>query len=73
VLANDTDPDLPNDTLTVTGVSGSPYASVVSNDVYFSGPPGSHWFTYSIQDAAGATSSATVNLEVFFCSSTWGC
>lgn len=71
VLANDTDPNLPADTLTVTGVSGSAYASVASNDVYFSGPPGFYSLTYTIQDSAGATSYASVDVEIIYCT-TWG-
>jgi YD repeat-containing protein len=66
VLTNDTDPNLPSDTLTVVSVSGSPYATVYSNgqQLYFSGPEGDYVLTYTIRDAAFATSSATVHLYV---------
>lgn len=66
VLSNDTDPDLPGDTLTIVSVTGSPYASVASGNVQilFSGPDGNYVLTYTIKDAANATSSATVFLYV---------
>jgi hypothetical protein len=66
VLSNDTDPNLPNDTLTVVSVTGSPYASVSGTalQIYFSGPEGDYVLTYTIKDAANATSSAIVNLHI---------
>lgn len=69
VLGNDTDPDLPNDTLTVTAVTGSPYASVAAggNDVRFNGPPGSYTLTYTIKDSQNATSSAQIDLTILHC------
>jgi hypothetical protein len=68
VLSNDTDADLPNDTLTVTSVSGSSFASVGGGaDVYFNGFVGTYTLTYSIKDAANATSSANVYLEIVRC------
>jgi hypothetical protein len=75
VLSNDTDPDLPNDTLTVTGVSGSSFASVASggSDVYFNGFVGTYTLTYNIKDAANATSSANVYLEIVRCYSAEEC
>lgn len=74
VLANDTDQDLPNDTLTVTSVSGSSYATVLSNgsDIFFNGYVGTYTLTYGIKDAANATSSATVYLEIIRCYE-WDC
>jgi hypothetical protein len=67
VLYNDTDADLPYDTLTVIGVTGtgSGYASIVGGDIYFTPPDGSYSLTYTIQDADGNTSSATVDVEAF--------
>jgi YD repeat-containing protein len=72
VLFNDADPDLPNDTLTVTSVTGSPYASVAAggSDIYFSGPVGSYVLTYTIKDAQNATDSALVYLSIVYCSPT---
>jgi YD repeat-containing protein len=67
VRSNDTDPDLPNDTLTITTVSGSSYASVTAGGgtiTISSAPDGSYVLSYTIRDAANATSSATVNLTV---------
>lgn len=68
-LFNDTDPDLPNDTLTVTAVSGSPYASinVSGSDVRFSGPVGSYTLNYTIKDQQNATDSATIELTLVYC------
>lgn len=66
VLSNDTDPDLPSDTLSVVSVTGSTYASVSGTglQVYFSGPDGDYVLSYTIKDAANATSSATIYLYV---------
>lgn len=69
VLFNDTDPNLPGDTLTVTSVSGSPYASIAGggSDVYFSGNAGSYTLNYSIKDSQNATDSATIYLTITYC------
>jgi YD repeat-containing protein len=69
VLQNDTDPDLPYDTLTVTSVTGSPYATVApgGSDVYFSGPVGSYVLTYTIKDAQNATATGLVYLTILYC------
>jgi YD repeat-containing protein len=69
VVFNDTDPDLPNDNLTVTSVTGSPYASVMpgGGDAYFAGPPGSYTLNYTIKDNQNATSSASIILEIIYC------
>lgn len=67
VRNNDTDPDLPNDTLTIIAVSGSPYASISSGGALITitaAPDGDYVLSYTIKDAANATSSATVNLSV---------
>ncbi len=67
VRSNDTDPDLPNDTLTITTVSGSSYASVTAGGgtiTISAAPDGEYVLSYTIKDAANATSSATVNLTV---------
>lgn len=73
VLLNDTDPNLPSDTLTVTSVTGSPYASIAAGggDVIFAGPPGIYNLNYTIKDSQNATSSATVTLELVYCE--FGC
>ncbi|MEY2758100.1 MAG: hypothetical protein RIR33_1878 [Pseudomonadota bacterium] len=67
VRSNDTDPDLPNDTLTITTVSGSSHASVTAGGgtiTISAAPDGEYVLNYTIKDAANATSSATVNLTV---------
>jgi hypothetical protein len=73
VLLNDTDPNLPSDTLTVTSVTGSSYASIAAGggDVIFAGPPGIYNLNYTIKDSQNATSSATVTLELVYCE--FGC
>lgn len=68
VRSNDTDPDLPHDALTITGISGanSAYGSIWGGtfiDVVGI-PPGSYTWTYTIQDAQGHTASATLGIEV---------
>jgi YD repeat-containing protein len=69
VLYNDTDADLPYDTLTITNVSGtgSGYATIAGGGTYidFSPPDGSYSLTYTIQDADGNTSNGTVDVDVF--------
>jgi YD repeat-containing protein len=67
VRSNDTDPDLPNDTLTIIAVSGSSYASITAGGgsiTITAAPDGDYVLNYTIRDAANATSSATVNLSV---------
>ena len=73
VLANDTDPDLPNDTLTVVGlVAGqgpSHGAATLNPDGSFTYTPskdfyGDDQFTYQVKDAAGHTATAVVYLTV---------
>jgi YD repeat-containing protein len=67
-LANDTDPNLPGDTLSVVSVSGTANASVVGGgtDVYYSGNAPGETFSYTMRDAAGATSSATITVSIFW-------
>jgi hypothetical protein len=71
VLTNDTDADLPDDTLKVTSTSGSPYASVPGGEsdgiAFIAAPLGHHSFSYTMKDANGATSSATVSAQVVYC------
>ena len=70
VLGNDTDPNLPNDTLSVTSVSqGSGGAVAINANGTVTYAPGSTFsgvdtFTYSISDAAGLADSATVTVTV---------
>ena len=71
VLANDTDPDLPDDTLKVVGVSGLPagVGSLSFTDTTVTYTPaantrGAVSFQYTVQDAAGATSTASVTVDV---------
>lgn len=67
-LANDTDPNLPSDTLSVVSVSGTSNASIVGGgaDVYYSGTAPGETFSYTMRDAAGATSSATITVSIFW-------
>ena len=69
VLLNDTDQNLPNDVLTVTSVTGSPYATIQAggSDVYFSGSAGSYTLNYTIKDAQNATDSGTIYLTIVYC------
>ena len=70
VLGNDTDPNLPNDTLRVTTVSqgaGGAVAINVNNTITYT--PGATFsgvdtFSYSISDAAGLGDTATVSVTV---------
>lgn len=69
LLANDTDVDLPAQTLSVTGVSGASGGSVVltGNNAVFtptSGFSGIAGFDYAISDNAGGTGSAHVTIDV---------
>ena len=68
VLGNDTDPNLPNDTLTIISVTGDdPYATIAPGGTQvrmIAAPAGIHPFQYTIRDAAGATSTAYVELEL---------
>ncbi len=68
VLANDTDADLPDDTLSVVSTTGSVYASVLANGVGLTAAPlGTHNFSYTMKDASGATSSAQISAQVVYC------
>ena len=69
LLANDTDPD--GDQLTITGVNGATNGTVTldsqANSVIFTpttGYIGAAGFSYSISDGRGGTSTATVSLNV---------
>ena len=72
VLANDTDPDIPNpgDSLTITSFSSPLHGSIVKNlnntlsytpSLNYFGPDS---FTYTISDSGGLTSTATVSVTV---------
>ncbi len=72
VLSNDTDPDLPADTLSITSVSGSGLSIVNvggADALLWSGTatPGVKNFTYSIKDSTNQTSSATLTIEFLLC------
>ncbi len=72
VLGNDTDPDLPADTLSITSVSGYGLSIVNVGGVdalLWSGTatPGVKNFTYYIEDSTGSTSSATLTIEFILC------
>jgi YD repeat-containing protein len=69
VLLNDSDPNLPYDTLNVLSVTGSAYASVAlgGTDVRFSGGPGYYPLQYTIKDSTNATSSNWIYLNVIYC------
>ncbi|MEZ7195233.1 VCBS domain-containing protein [Pseudodesulfovibrio karagichevae] len=69
VLANDTDPDLPNDHLSITGLGDPAHGSVavVNGEVVYTPDAnynGADSFTYTITDDHGATDTATVYLNV---------
>jgi hypothetical protein len=67
VLANDTDVD--GDTLVVDSVTQGSYGSVTNNGINVTYSPnadyeGPDWFTYTISDGNGGTSSANVSITV---------
>ncbi|MCJ2163463.1 MULTISPECIES: Ig-like domain-containing protein [unclassified Pseudodesulfovibrio] len=70
VLGNDTDPDLPNDTLEVVSVGTAAHGTVTigANGQVLYTPDanynGEDSFTYTIEDAAGASDTATVYVNV---------
>ncbi|WP_319584175.1 VCBS domain-containing protein [uncultured Pseudodesulfovibrio sp.] len=69
VLGNDTDPDLPNDTLSITDLGDAAHGtvSVVNGEVLYTPDDnynGPDSFTYTITDEGGATDTATVYLNV---------
>jgi YD repeat-containing protein len=69
VRNNDTDPNLPNDTLTVISVTpgaGNPNVSVSSGGagVAYTATAGLYFFNYTIQDSQGETSSVTSQFEI---------
>ena len=67
VLDNDTDADLPDDTLSVTSVSGS-YTSLATDGIGItSAPVGYHSASYTMRDANGSTSGADVYYQVVYC------
>ena len=71
VLANDTDPDLPGDTLTITGFGATSAGGTVANSgaslqyTPATGFIGTETFSYTIQDSTGTPSTATVTMSVF--------
>lgn len=72
VLLNDTDPNLPGDTLTITGLSGSGSSSMTTTGggtiLHWSGTAlGTKNLTYFIADAGGLTSSTTLEIEFLWC------
>jgi VCBS repeat-containing protein len=69
VLANDTDPDLPNDHLSITELGDAAHGTValVNGEVVYTPDAdynGADSFTYTITDDYGATDTATVYLNV---------
>jgi large repetitive protein len=70
VLANDTDADLPNDTLTAAVTIPPSYGTLTLNpNGFFTYKPQAQFFgtdiyTYTITDQAGATSTTTVTIQV---------
>lgn len=67
VLDNDTDADLPDDTLSVVSVSGS-YTSLGTDGIGItSAPVGTHYASYTMRDANGSTSGAEVTYQVVRC------
>jgi YD repeat-containing protein len=69
VRNNDTDPNLPSDTLTVISVTpgaGAPNVSVSSGGaaVAYTATAGYYEFSYTIQDSTGLTASVTSNFTI---------
>ena len=70
VLTNDTDPDLPTETLTITGISGTSAGGTLTNlgsSLAYTPLPGftgTDTFSYTIEDSTSASSSATVTMTV---------
>jgi hypothetical protein len=70
VLSNDTDPDLPQDSLVIDSVGSSVESAVLSHDgvtVTYTPPPGFSGvdsFSYTVRDGAGAYDTATVTIQV---------
>lgn len=72
LLANDTEPDLPDDTLTVnpTPVSGPSFGTLRLNEdgpfsyTHDGSENFSDRFIYEVQDAVGATDTATVEITI---------
>lgn len=70
VLANDTDADLPGDTLTITAVTGNASATIGSGGtlIHWSGTAnGNKTLSYTIKDATNQTSSASVTVWFIYC------
>lgn len=72
VLINDTDPNLPSDTLTITAVSGVGSANITilggGTYLHWSGNAiGTKTLTYTIKDSTNLTSSASLTLEFISC------
>ena len=72
VLINDTDPDLPGDTMTITSVTGVGSANVTiaggGSYLSWSGTAlGSKHLTYTIKDSANQTSSAFLDIDFVDC------
>lgn len=68
LFGNDTDPDLPFDSFTISAVGGThgSYATIQSGgqSIYFAAGPGSYSITYTLMDATGLTSTASVDIEI---------
>ncbi len=70
VLSNDTDPDLPAETLTITSVGTPSAGGTVTNQgtslayTPLAGFTGTETFTYTVEDSTSASSSATVTMTV---------
>lgn len=72
VLLNDTDPNLPNDTLTITAVSGIGSANITITGggtlLHWSGTAnGTKNLTYTIKDSTNLTSSASLQIDFVYC------
>jgi hypothetical protein len=71
VLINDTDQNLPNDTMTITSITGPGSANITivgGTYLHWSGTAlGSKHLTYTIRDAANATSTAFLDIDFVSC------
>jgi YD repeat-containing protein len=71
VLSNDTDPNFPDDALTITGVTGFGSSKITITGggtmLHYSGNLTGANLTYTIRDSRNLTSSATALIEIIYC------
>jgi len=71
VLANDTDPNFPDDSLMITGVTGFGSSKITITQagkmLHWSGTIANANITYTIKDSRNLTSSASLQIEFTYC------